>query len=236
MQQVFTDFGFGPYPGTLEYLGATLIGVRQDQNAYADMTKNSGPLTLPTVPVQYRITSSNNEATRKTKCYKWIMDQRLTALMPNAQPAINSADANSYAYWERYIDYVIWQSSAGSRGTIPAIVNTSRRITSLANPQKAGYPTITAAVPQGFRNKFGYRTYVSFMMDHGRDVAVVGSTYSPLSTSSPLCPYHSEAVGEETFDFPPREQPTHASRRSLIAAMQVVDEMNAGLAAAHGQL
>jgi Flp pilus assembly protein TadG len=225
MQAVFDDFDFGNYPGTLEYLGSTL-GVAQDQFAYANMTKNGGPLTGGSIPPAYKILSGDSESTRKRKCYSWIMDTRFPVIMPDAQPTPNSTNTTSYAYWERYIDYVVRQANVSGRGTIPSLVNSTYRVTGLNNPNTANYPVLTSSVPQGFRNKLGYRTYVSFMMDYGRDVTVASGQYTPLSINSPLCPYHSETVGDKTFNFPPREQPTHATRRSLIAAMQVIRDEN----------
>ena len=52
------------------------------------------------------------------------------------------------------------------------------------------------------------------------------SLYSPLSINSPDCPYHAESTDGGTFNFPPREMPTHSSRRSLIAALQVIKDRN----------
>jgi hypothetical protein len=228
MQNVYDDFNFGTYPGTQEYLGSTL-GVSAGSTAYANMTANSGPLTQSSIPVAYRILSTDNEATRKHKCYSWIMDTRLTAIMPNALPAIDSTNTTSYDYWERYIDYVIRQASVSGRGTIPSIVNSTYRVTGLNNPNGSSYPDIPDDTPNSSRNYLGYKTYVNFMMDLGRDVTAAG-TYTPLSLSSTDCPLHEESVGDRTFSFPPREQPTHASRRSMIAAMQVVEEMNEGIA------
>jgi Flp pilus assembly protein TadG len=74
--------------------------------------------------------------------------------------------------------------------------------------------------------KLGYRSYTHFMMYYGRDEKPDGSTYTPLSLSNSLCPLHTEATAGGTFRFPPREQPTHASRRSIIAALQVIKERN----------
>jgi hypothetical protein len=54
MQKVYTDFGFGTFPGTLQYLGAPL-GLPTDDYAYAEMTKDDGPLTGAGVPTAYRI-------------------------------------------------------------------------------------------------------------------------------------------------------------------------------------
>lgn len=224
MQDVYDDFSFGNYPGTLEYWGSTL-GVASSQDAYYNMTRTpEGALTVSSIPVAYRITSSDTAAQRKKKCYSWIMDTRLTQLMPGVKPTIDSTNTSSYNYWERYLDYVVWQRSGS-----PSLVNSTYRVTGLNNPNNSSYPDITDSVPESYRNKLGYRTYVNFMMDLGRDVTAAG-TYTPLSRFSSDCPWHTETVGDRTFSFPPREQPTHASRRSMIAAMQVVEEMNEGIA------
>lgn len=65
---------------------------------------------------------------------------------------------------------------------------------------------------------------------YGREVN--GGYYSPLSLSCTLCacPMHTEAVGGVSFRFPPREMPTHAMRRALIAAIQVVQDCNQSIA------
>ncbi len=57
-------------------------------------------------------------------------------------------------------------------------------------------------------------------------------TKTQLSVDSPYCPWHSEATAAGNFNFPPREQPMHAVRRSLIAAMKIVSDQNAGINAA----
>jgi Flp pilus assembly protein TadG len=74
--------------------------------------------------------------------------------------------------------------------------------------------------------QIGYRSYVHFLMVHGRDEKPDGSTYTPLSQYSPDCPLHTESTAGGDFQFPPREQPTHAARRALIAALQVIKERN----------
>jgi Flp pilus assembly protein TadG len=77
-----------------------------------------------------------------------------------------------------------------------------------------------------YPTKLGYRNYVQFMMDQGREQKPGGTHYTPLSLNSGITPMHSEATAGGTFSFPPREQPTHAARRALIAAIQVVKERN----------
>ncbi len=77
-----------------------------------------------------------------------------------------------------------------------------------------------------YPTKLGYRNYVQFMMDNGREQKPGGTTYTPLSLLSGICPMHSEGTAGGTFSFPPREQPTHAARRALIAAIKVIQDRN----------
>lgn len=222
MTQVFSDFNFGTFPGTLNWVGLGQSGVSQNSAAYADLTKNSGPLTGASVNATYKILSGDSESTRKTKAYKWIIANQLATLMPNAKPTPSVANL---AYWEKYLDYVIQPYSAGSRGTLPPNQD-SDRISGLNNPNNDNYPDAAQSVPDGYRNKLGYRTYVQFMMDFGRNIQPDGSHYTPLSTLSSDCPYHTESTTAGSFSFPPREQPMHAARRAIIAAMKVIKDRN----------
>jgi len=70
---------------------------------------------------------------------------------------------------------------------------------------------------------------VQFMMDFGRDKQPASGQRVPLSRLSPDCPWHSETTDGGTFNFPPREQPTHAAKRAIIAALQVIKERNQGV-------
>jgi Flp pilus assembly protein TadG len=74
--------------------------------------------------------------------------------------------------------------------------------------------------------QIGYRTYVQFMMYNGRDLRPDGVNYTPLSQFSPNCPWHSESTDGGVFSFPPREQPTHAARRAIIAAIDLIKDRN----------
>lgn len=124
MQDVYTDFGWGEYPGVLEYIGAPL-GVAADSYAYAEMTKDNGPLTDPSIPDAYRIISGtiqtvtsetgeevtsylagDSEATRKSKAYRWMIDYQIANVMPQAKPAPDSSI--NYSYWEKYLDYIVY--------------------------------------------------------------------------------------------------------------------------------
>lgn len=77
-----------------------------------------------------------------------------------------------------------------------------------------------------YYKQLGYRSYVQFMMDNGREGKPDGATYTPLSLRSRDCPLHTEDTAGGTFRFPPREQPTHAARRAIIAAIQVIKQRN----------
>ncbi len=230
MQKVYTDFNYGTFPGTLQWVGAP-VGVAADSRAYANLTKNSGPLTGSSIAAAYKITSSDNEATRKTKAYKWMIDNQIAVAMPNAKPTPSSSI--NFSYWEKYLDYVIQNQTVNSgagtpptnRGALPPSQNTNR-ITSLNNPNSASFPSEGSSEVNSYLNKIGYRTYVQYMMDMGRSNRPNGSTYVPLSLNSPDCPMHMESTAGGTFSFPPREEPTHSSRRALIAAIQEVKLRN----------
>jgi Flp pilus assembly protein TadG len=234
IQGLYNDFGFGTFPGALQWVGAP-AGVTADSRAYANLTKNGGPLTGATVAATYKILTTDNEATRKTKAYRWIIDKQIAVIMPNAVPVPNSA--TSLGYWTKYLDYVIQSVTVNSgsgtppsnRGALPPS-HDSFRITSLNNPNLTSYPSASGAERDSYLNKIGYRTYVQFMMDHGRTSRPDGFNYTPLSVNSPNCPYHDESTAGGMFSFPPREQPTHAARRSLIAAVQEVKLRNNSIA------
>jgi hypothetical protein len=221
VQQLYDDFGYGPFPGLMQHIGEPLL-VAQTTAAYNNMTKNGGALSLATIPTAYRITSSDSSATRKSKCYKWIITNQIIPLMPAAVPTPNTT--TNYGYWEKYLDYVIHATTTAppSQG--------SYTMRSANNPNTAGYENADPNSTTGYVNKVGYRTYVQFMLDQGRDRKPDGVNYTPLSVRSPLCPMHSESTAGGTFSFPPREQPTHSTRRAMIAAMKVVKDKNANIA------
>ncbi len=238
MQDLYDDFGFGVFPGTSEYVGEPL-GVAADSYAYAEMTKNGGPLSQASIPATYRIASSDSESTRKQKAYKWIIDQQLARLMPNARPVPNSADTGSYNYWSAYLDYILQAqkiTSTSPKGrprprypvTLPPS-QSSYRISGAGNPYTDAFPDANTSTPLGYRNQLGYRTYIQFLMDYGRDGQPANGQYGQLSRFSPNCPWHLESTAGGTFLFPPREQPTHAARRAIIAALQVIKERNEGI-------
>lgn len=240
MQNVYTDFGFGTYPGAQQSIGSTL-GVTNNSSAYFNMQKNTtgSVLTTTSIPTAYRILSTDTTtAARKTKVYKWIIDKQLAVLMPNAKPFPDSTNATSLAYWTSYLDYVIWPSTQSGTAYPPS--QNSNQITGLNNPNTAGYSNIASNLPDKYMNIVGYQTYVQFLMDNGRDrtptVATATSadltlTKTQLSLKNTAwVPQVVEATTAGNFTFPPREQPMHAVRRAVIAALKVVEDQNTGLA------
>lgn len=113
MQNVFDDFGYGAFPGASEYIFQPLGLTVDPEYAYAEATKDDGPLTQATIDPQYRILNDDDEETRERKAYSWLMDVQISALMPGVKPIPNSTDPDSYAYWEKYIDYLLHQYSVG---------------------------------------------------------------------------------------------------------------------------
>lgn len=103
MSTLYQDFGFGSFPGTSEHPGKPL-GVASGNYAYANLTKDTGPLAT-IANAAYKILPSDTEAQRKKKAYSWMIDVQLKNLMPNAQPALDST--TNYAYWEAYLDYTL---------------------------------------------------------------------------------------------------------------------------------
>ncbi len=324
MQDIFTDFNLGSFPGTNHQIGRGLgtFYNSYSQWAYAEMTKDGGPLSASTIASTYRILTTDTEAQRKTKAYSWIIDNQIKTIMPNARPTPNIT--TNYGFWAKYIDYLIqtasvtvpppppppstgggssgggssgggssggssggtsppppppppspppigwlnpaspfpsdnlltpgklvagkinissgptqsafasilpsailsgWGQPPNSRGSIPPSIDGQTRLVGrFNNPNTVSFPG--AASPSSFRNTIGPRTYINFVLDHGRDLNINGAK-SPISVDSSQCPWHSEATDGGNFDFPPREQPTHACRRSIIAAMAIIQSRNA---------
>ena len=110
MQDLYSDLGYGTYPGVEEYLGEP-AGVPQNKYAYAELTKDTGYLAQPSIAAAYRIISTDSESTRKRKAYSWIIDNQISRIMPAAKPTPDST--TNYNYWEKYIDYIILRTSVG---------------------------------------------------------------------------------------------------------------------------
>ncbi len=78
--------------------------------------------------------------------------------------------------------------------------------------------------------QIGYRSYVTWLMDQGRDqTGPKSGAYGQLSVNSPNCNYHNESTPGGTFSFPASEQPTHSERRSVIAGLHEIKVKNSSL-------
>ncbi len=236
MRDVFTDFGFGTYPGTTAYIGdcapfsgggqAVPPGARSTYGANCYNYLINTYLVKPSIPSPYQIVAGDTDATKKTKAYKFLIDQQLKALMPNAKPALNTT--TNFAYWSDYLDYIIYGNPVA-----PANQNAFQMIYA-ANPYADAWPSLPGDSAWQFLNQVGYLTYVQFMMDYGWNRKAGNSTtYVPLSRNSANCPWRLDtdpnSPGNGLY-FPPREQPTHAARLAVMAAIKKIASINSGLA------
>ena len=117
MMQASSTTWLRPFPGTLQWVGAPL-GATAESNAYADLTKNNGPLDAGGSPVVYRII--NRPRARVTPQDEGLqLDDRqpVAAIMPAAKPTPSSG--SYYNYWAKYLDYVIQRKSVTGHGTLP---------------------------------------------------------------------------------------------------------------------
>lgn len=222
MTQMYNDLGFGTFPGTSQFIGQGLTGIVNDLWNYAEMTKNGGGLSATSVASTYRIVTTDTEATRQTKAYRWIIDTQLRTLMPQARPLPDSANAASYSYWSNYLDYIIpvqrvtsTSAKGRPRPALPVTVPTASNPfflteTQMGNPTALQTTTASTNEVNSYRNIVGYRTYVQYMLDLNRKSQTQSSQLSTLSTN---CVYHNETIDGTAYSFPPSEQPAHAARR-----------------------
>ena len=135
MGKMFSDFGFGSYPGTTQ-----TVGQQVGATSWNNLISASGPLSHSsftyggqtyTISSTYKILGSDSSATRQTKAYKWIIDNQLSgtfACLSAAKPTPNSSNSASYNYWSSYIanmvsnsgvlgyrTYTTWLQNAGGR-------------------------------------------------------------------------------------------------------------------------
>ncbi len=85
-------------------------------------------------------------------------------------------------------------------------------------------------------NSFSYKSYVTLLMNHGRDQPLVDGTtrYSIMSIMNSAYKQHSETVGTggdaHLFtNWPTPEMPTHALRRAVIAGLEVIQDRNSSI-------
>ncbi|MDA1049679.1 MAG: pilus assembly protein TadG-related protein [Planctomycetota bacterium] len=102
----------------------------------------------------------------------------------------------------------------------------------LNNPNRSSFPNADESIPDSFLDKIGYQTFVQFMMDFGRDMQAHDwanfGLLTPLAIGSGSCPRVFESTPHGKYAFPPRTQPMHSARRSLIVALEEVREHNQG--------
>ncbi len=222
MEALYEDLGFGTYPGLLEHLGAPL-GVTAGEDAFAELTRDGGPLTRESAPAPYRIQPGDSLGVRGRKAYRWIIDFQIADVMPEAQPSARSSDAASYAYWKTYLDYLRASSSAASsRGQ-------SAGVTGFNNPNRSMLQGAATRIPAGYRNKIGLQTYVNFLADHGGEVPPAKGRRALLSAENGWRRLHKEVTDAGVLQFPPRCQPMHGARRGLIAALHCIEQRNEGV-------
>lgn len=223
MQAVFTDFGYGTYPGTVNHIGQGYLPATQlNANAY-NYLANTFLLNNATYGTTYKVLSTDSSATRKTKAYSFLIDKQLAILMPAAKPAVTTANL---AYWTDYLDYVINSSVSNQPPS-----QSGNRMSGMGNPYSDAWPSLTSSTVSGYYNKIGYQTYVQFMMDMGRNMTPGGKVV-PLSASSPDCPMRLDTDASSAgygYYFPPREQPTHALRVAVMAAVNKIATLNTGV-------
>ncbi len=129
LQTVFTNLNFGSYPGTTQKIGLPLgSSVTWSGSGSNGIYSTSGPLSKSSISSTYRILSSDSTTTRQTKAKKWIIDNQIASIMPNAKPAASSSNTTSLNYWSGFIDdinseggvlgyrpYVTWLMEYGGR-------------------------------------------------------------------------------------------------------------------------
>ena len=137
-----------------------------------------------------------------------------------ARYRVRSSDRSSVRRWKAYAWVMEVQLGDPNTGIMPNMIPVPNADNS------ANYNYWKKFIDQ-YRRKLSYKSYMELMMDEARDGKVKGS-YTPLSLKSSLCPcpMHTETVGGEAFSFPPSEMPTHAARRAMIAALQVIRDRN----------
>jgi Flp pilus assembly protein TadG len=137
------------------------------------------------------------------KACQWLMDNELLTVMPHVKPTPNSSSDASIAYWYSYFNFTLNNISYNSN----------------------------------WRSNIGYQSYVAFLMANGRDRKPNGSSYTPMACGSkddenPNCVMNIDpdsiygVSSSLNIMFPAREMPTHAARRAIISAIQVVWERN----------
>jgi len=207
IQGVYDDFGFGSYPGPSQYAGYPLTGVQSS----SWLTYLKTALTDSDYKNTIYFTGTPKKVGKTT--YYYDSDGKTT---------LDDATRTARAYaW--VIDIQIGQQ------LMPNAVPTPNSTNSTSFNYWKTYIDWRESTSKPYNyTRLGYKSYLQYMMYLGRDGTANGY-YTVMSVESPNCHYHPEATDGGTFDFPASEQPTHAARRSIIAALKVVKDRNASI-------
>ncbi|MBN2578257.1 MAG: VWA domain-containing protein [Pirellulales bacterium] len=199
------------------------FGSSKSITTFADLSEKNGPLyNLPRSSPYYPYSISKSDLNRSSgivskeysggryvtstltnsekKACQWLMDVEVPDVMPNVKPVPDSGSNASIAYWYSYFDFT---------------------------RQNISYKS-------SWSSKIGYESYIAFLMANGRDRMPDGNIYTPMACNdgNPHCimntdPDPIEGVSSALdLRFPAREMPTHAARRAIIAAIQVIWDRN----------
>jgi Flp pilus assembly protein TadG len=222
MQNFFTDFGFGTYSGSStasQKIGAPLGGTT------TSITWLAGTSTSP---LRY----SRKSAIQSTYNYA-VPSQYLIYVTGDGSGKATDTSTNAT---KKAYSWVIDEQLGGKSGqaAVPGLM-------------KAAKPALDSTITDNYNywqqyisnngSALGYVSYVKAFETCGRDVKPFSNStlYSPLSVHSPDCPYHSESTDGGTFNFLPREMPTHCARRAIISALQVIKDRNQSVTDTSGQ-
>lgn len=202
VQAVFDDFGFGSY-------------------ATAVSESIGKPLGVSSLSA---LTNTTSSPLLNTKQPRTVNGASYTV---PTQYQILSTDTSTVRTKKAY-SWVIDEQLAGKSGAanLRGVMRAAKPAPNSADTNNYNY---WLSYLSSNSSNIGYKSYVSFMMSKGRDVRPSGSStlYTPLSINSPDCPYRPDTTQKgNTFNFPPREMPTHASRMAMIDALQIIKERN----------
>ncbi|MGA2797235.1 MAG: pilus assembly protein TadG-related protein [Thermoguttaceae bacterium] len=206
MQDIFNDFGFGSFSNAKsEAIGAPL-GVSSLSGLTSTTTS---PLLNTKQPLTLKVGSTS---------YKY------TVL---SQYQIKSTDSYSTRKQKAYS----WVMDVQLRGVtgfapLPGIMPAAKPTPNSTDSNNYNYWQYYLST---YSSSIGYSSYMHMMMANGRNVKPTTSStlYTPLSINSADCPYHPDTTLEgDTFNFPPREMPTHSSRLAIIDALHIIKDRN----------
>ena len=198
MQQVYDDFGFGTFPGTLRNTSGTRWGrlrrstLRMLRGTDQEQRPADGSVDCRRVQDQQHRQRSHSQDEglqvdhRQPDC---DLDARLPGPSPIAQtpPALPTGRRTSTTSSPSRSRRRVPRESRGPAIPVTLPPNQSgNRIDGMGNPYTDAFPNADSNTPLGYRNQIGYRTYVQFMMDFGRDAAGFGPVRSALTVQSVL--------------------------------------------------